>query len=96
MPEVATVQSKYKEPSAILAYVPDPNRGAFLLITPALVDTHAMVNEVPLATFALEQRLTAEWLFRQWRPSQARKQASKASERASKSIVGTCCTLLVV
>ena len=65
VPEVIKVRSKLKDPSAILAYVPDPDRGPFLIITPALVHTHAMVSEVSYEEFACEQRLTAEWLYRQ-------------------------------
>lgn len=65
VPEVAKLFSLMASPAAQLYYTPDANRGAILIITPAMVNTHAIIDNLSIEEHFLEQRLAAEWLFRQ-------------------------------
>merc|ERR1712110_986715 len=54
-----------KDTSGILFYMPDPDRGPLMVVTPALFDPPAVFAAVTQEEQTLEQRLTMEWLFRQ-------------------------------
>ena len=65
VPEVAKFFACMKDPAGMVTYLPDPDRGPFLVITPALVHPPAILSGVSFEEHYHDQMLTVEWLSRQ-------------------------------
>lgn len=64
VPEIAKLYGHMTDVSAMMFYQPDADRGAFLMVTPTMIDAHAIVANVTQAEHFVEQRYATEWLFR--------------------------------
>jgi len=65
VPAVEHLFSQMKDESGMLFYKPDADRGAIYMITPALIGLRTVAANVSEEDYRREQRLAAEWLFRQ-------------------------------